>query len=72
MDESNPLPFLTTQQAAKALGVSYGCLSSAIRRGRIPAPRKDPSGNFLWFEPDLKRARQGLAVDRRRRQAVPS
>ena len=40
--------------------------------GRVPAPGKDESGNYVWWPEDIERARQGLAVDRRRRQEVPA
>jgi hypothetical protein len=39
-----------------------------IQCGRIPAPAKDGSGQYVWSADDLTRAREALRIDRRRRE----
>jgi hypothetical protein len=40
-----------------------------IHRSLIPAPAKDGSGQYVWGEDDLARAREALLIDRRRRES---
>ena len=61
MSSMTTLP-LKTPAAARALGVTYWRLVSAIRCGRLAPPAKDSSGDFVWTEEDLERARAALAV----------
>jgi hypothetical protein len=58
-----------SRAAIRALGCSYDQLTGLLRRGRIPEPAKDESGDFWWSEADLERARQALAAGRRRANA---
>ena len=55
------LPLLKTPAAARDLSVPYTTLMSLIRYGKIPAPRKDTSGDYLWAVADLEAARRALA-----------
>jgi hypothetical protein len=63
------MPPLKTRQAAKFLGVSYWRLVAQIRGDKLDPPVKDASGDFVWSDADLARARQALATDRRRKEA---
>ena len=48
--------FYNTKEAGRILRVQPTRLQQAIWNGRIDAPAKSPSGNFLWTERDLERA----------------
>ena len=50
-----------TTAAARHLGVPYHRLVNLIRYGKIAAPAKDSSGDYLWSEEDLVAARAALA-----------
>jgi hypothetical protein len=62
-------PVLKTPIAARQLGVRYSRLVSLLRHGKIPAPAKDSSGDYLWAGTDLEAARQAMTVDRRKKAA---
>jgi hypothetical protein len=53
--------FLKTPVAAQQLKVTYNQLINLIRYRRIPPPRKDSSGDYLWSEEDLAIAVQAMA-----------
>jgi hypothetical protein len=55
------VPYHKTTAAARELGVPYHVLIGLIRYGRIDPPAKDSSGDFVWADADLERARQALA-----------
>jgi DNA-binding transcriptional MerR regulator len=59
------LPLKSTA-AAEALGVPYYSLHYLVRSGKVPPPARDTSGDFVWTERDLQRARRALE----RRKAV--
>jgi hypothetical protein len=45
------------------LGVSYNSLINLIRHDKLkPVPMRDSSGDYLWSESDLRRARQIYAM----------
>jgi len=48
--------YLSTRQVAQSLGVSVSRLTKAVLSGRVDAPQKSPSGNFLWTARDIDRA----------------
>lgn len=50
------MEFYNTKQAAKFLKVSVTLLNQAVWVGRVQAPQKSPSGNFLWTIEDINRA----------------
>ena len=57
---------LSTQAAARTLGVSYYQLQYLVNAARIPAPAKNISGGYEWSPEDIERAREALV--RRREQ----
>jgi hypothetical protein len=59
--------FLKSSCVAKTLGIPYHRLFSLLRAGKLSPPRKDGSGDYVWVEADIGRAREALTVDRRRR-----
>jgi len=59
-----------TRSAARELGVTYAKLWGVLRSGKMPPPAKDESGDYVWADSDLKRAREALAIDLRRKQTV--
>jgi hypothetical protein len=64
---------IKTPTAARQLAISYHRLIGLIRYGKIDPPGKDSSGDYVWTEADVERARRALAdVAARRRQAVPA
>jgi hypothetical protein len=58
-------------QAARELGWSITRLRSLIANGKIEPPEKDSSGDYVWSDDDLERARQAAAIDRRRKEHRP-
>lgn len=54
--------------AAKELGISFYRLHGLLRARRITPPQKDSSGDYLWTDEDLERARKALAENDRKRQ----
>jgi hypothetical protein len=64
---TTPAHGVKTPVAARLVGATYWRLVTAMRGGKItPLPAKDSSGDFIWTEADLERARQALAIDLRR------
>jgi hypothetical protein len=59
-------PFRKTTVAARELGVPYYTLIGLLRYGKIEPPGRDSSGDYLWTDADLVRARQALAAGRRK------
>jgi hypothetical protein len=67
------MPYRKTPVAARELGVSYHQLIGLIRYDKIAAPERDSSGDFIWTEADLARAREALATMRRLKpEGVPA
>jgi hypothetical protein len=58
------MPFLKTPAAADLLGVGSWRLIGLLRSKRLAPPQKDSSGDYLWTNEDLERARQALASRR--------
>jgi hypothetical protein len=59
-----------TPVAAKELGVSYHQLIGLVRFGKLdPPPGRDSSGDYLWTDADLTRAREAFAGARCRKGA---
>jgi hypothetical protein len=56
-----------TSGAAAVLGEPARVLSELIRHGRIPRPARDDSGDYIWTEEDIERARIALAARRKRK-----
>jgi hypothetical protein len=57
---------MKTPIACSQLNISEARLNYLIRSRKIPAPSKDTSGDYIWTEGDLARARLALQIDRRR------
>jgi hypothetical protein len=56
-----------TPLAARELGVPYYVLIGLMRYGKLEPPGRDSSGDFVWTDDDMARARQVLAARRPRR-----
>ena len=54
------MDYSSTPQAARRLGVSVSMLAKAVWDGRVEAPAKSPSGNYLWTLRDIERASWAL------------
>ncbi len=53
--------FRKTSAAARELSVPYWTLIGLLRYGKIDPPGKDTSGDYVWTEADMSRARQAIA-----------
>jgi hypothetical protein len=66
---ARPLPApsatYTTREVAEYLGRPMHDVSNAARTGRVPPPRRNLFGRFLWTAEDVERLRLALGVDRR-------
>jgi hypothetical protein len=58
-----------TPVAVRELGTTYHKLIGLIRFSKIEPPPRDTSGDYLWDDAALERARQALKVDLRRKGA---
>jgi hypothetical protein len=61
--------FLKTPLAADYLGVTYHRLIGLVRFRKIDPPSRDSSGDFIWSESDIERARKALAKPKRKEVA---
>ena len=59
-----------TLTASRRLGLSYSRLYYALRNGHIPAPPKDESGDYVWTDADIERAREALALRQQKRETL--
>jgi hypothetical protein len=59
------MPYRKTTAAAQELGVPYWRLIGLMRYGKINPPGRDTSGDFVWTDADMDRARAALARARR-------
>jgi hypothetical protein len=48
--------YLSTRQAAQALGLRPDALSRAVWIGKVDAPLKSPAGDYMWDEAAINRA----------------
>ena len=53
-----------TPIVADLLGIGYHRLINLLRSRRLVPPQKDTSGDYVWHDEDVERARQALAVAR--------
>jgi hypothetical protein len=60
------MPYRKTPVAARELEVKYYQLIGLIRYGHIDPPQRDSSGDYIWTDDDLARARAALQARRRR------
>jgi hypothetical protein len=61
------MPHLKSGAAAELLGIPYYTLIELMRAKRLAPPAKDSSGQFVWTEADIERARQAVAELQARR-----
>lgn len=59
------MAYRKTPVAARELGISYSQLIGLLRYCKIDPPGRDTSGDYVWTDGDLERARQALAIMRR-------
>jgi hypothetical protein len=52
--------FYKTPVAAERLGIRYSHLISLMRYGKVAAPQRDSSGDYIWTEDDLAAVRTAL------------
>jgi hypothetical protein len=51
-----------TPVAAQELGITYWQLIGLLRSGRLTPPGRDTSGDYVWTDADLTRARKAMAA----------
>lgn len=56
-------------EAALAANTSYTRLMSLIRYGKLAAPAKDSSGDYVWTDADIERVKQ--AINSTRKEGIP-
>jgi hypothetical protein len=66
------MSYLKTMAVARQLDTAYWKLLRLVHIGKIPAPSKDTSGDLIWTEGDVERARAALAERRTRSREVPA
>lgn len=49
-----------TPVAAQELGITYAQLIGLMRYGHLSPPKRDTSGDYIWTDADLERARESL------------
>jgi DNA-binding transcriptional MerR regulator len=64
------LPYRKSPVAARELGVTYHRLMGLLRFNKILPPARDSSGDYLWGDADLERARQALRAAQQRKVVV--
>jgi hypothetical protein len=55
-----------TPVAARELGVPYHVLIGLLRYDKLEPPGRDSSGDYIWLDSDMERARRALSAGRRR------
>lgn len=50
------MKYLSTRQAAKALGIRPDALSRAVWIGKVDAPPKSPAGDYMWYAASINSA----------------
>jgi hypothetical protein len=55
-----------TSDVLRSLDCSYWQLINLIRGKKIPAPLKDASGDYVWRDEDVNRAREAMLNSRRK------
>jgi hypothetical protein len=61
------MTYRKTTAAARELGISYTRLIGLMRYGKITPPERDTSGDYVWTDDDLARARRALTATRRKK-----
>ncbi len=60
------MTYRKTGAAADEIGVPPYRLADLIRARKLAPPAKDSSGDFVWTDEDIARAREALAAGRRK------
>jgi hypothetical protein len=63
---------MKTRDVEALLGVGWWVLYGLIRTRKMPAVGKDSSGDLIWSELDVQRAREALAAGRRAKRYAPT
>jgi hypothetical protein len=58
------MTYRKTPAAARELGTTYHKLIGLIRFDKIDPPARDTSGDYVWTDGDLERARRALEAPR--------
>jgi len=58
-----------TTVAVRELNTTYHRIMALIRFAKIEPPQRDSSGDYLWTDEDMARAREALKLDLRRKSA---
>ncbi len=58
------MSYRKTPAAARELGITYHRLIGLIRFDKIEPPARDSSGDYVWTDDDLERARAALNARR--------
>jgi hypothetical protein len=61
------MPYMKSRDVADLLGCPYYRLTDLLRSRKIPRPQKDSSGDYVWVDQDVTRARQALQECRQRK-----
>jgi hypothetical protein len=62
-----------TKDVARELGISVLKLRAMLQNEKLEPPPKDSSGDYVWTDADVERARVAAQTDRRRRRpAAPA
>jgi len=64
------MPLHKTTSVARQLGVPYWRLFDLLRSGLLTPPEKDTSGDYVWTDADIERARAALEARRQRVEPV--
>ena len=62
------MAYRKTPAAARELGISYTNLIGLMRYGKLEPPERDSSGDYVWTDADMDRARRALELMHRRRE----
>ena len=60
-----------SRDVADHLGISYYALFELLRGRHLTPPEKDSSGDYVWTEEDVERARQALVSRRHKPRNRP-
>jgi hypothetical protein len=67
------MSFRKTPVAARELGISYHQLIGLLRYDKIDPPARDSSGDYLWADADIERAKAAIrAMRRSQKEALPA
>jgi len=66
------MTFRKTTSLARELGVNVHQIYEALRMGKLPEPRRDDIGDFVWQRQDVERLRQALGLRTKRSDAALS